>query len=153
MDNATLKFGLVAGLALAVIYFMTRRNERFEPLNETDTSRYEHNARYTPSGPKKSSLVRACVGKTRPTGTGASVNLLPKPAADKGFAQFAPDPDALTGQNFVDASRWVSLGAMTTKRNISRDLRADIPIPKNNGISPWSQSSIEQQRPNKPLDC
>jgi len=47
----------------------------------------------------------------------ASTDLLPKASADAGFAQFAPDPAALTGQNFVDASRWVSQGTLGTHRN------------------------------------
>ena len=59
----------------------------------------------------------------------------------------------LSGQNFVDASRWVSLGSMSSRRNINRDIRADLPIPKSNGVSPWNQSSIEQQKAGKALDC
>ena len=82
----------------------------------------------------------------------ASTNLLPKASPDAGFAQFAPDPKALTGQNFVDASRWVSLGTVGTHRNANYQLRADIPIPKNNKVSPWNNSVIEQDSYRKPLE-
>jgi hypothetical protein len=165
MDNATLKFVLAAALAVAILYFM--RTERFAPYDES-AGMYEEHAAYTPAGAaakrvtkvvyrkpvaKKSPLLQASLQQSRPVNTGVAANLLPKRQADDGFGQFAPDPDALTGKNFVDASRWVSLGAMTSRRNINRDLRADIPIPKNNGISPWGQSSIDQQVGGKPLDC
>lgn len=82
----------------------------------------------------------------------ASTDLLPKASADAGFAQFAPDPAALTGQNFVDASRWVSQGTLGTHRNANYQLRADVPIPKNNQVSPWMQSTIEQDTYRKPLE-
>ena len=154
MDNATLKFAVIAGIA-----FLIFRNMRANATTEKfEGAPYEVVVNPTSScskpkqQPKKTALLStlpappACVGK--------SVNLLPKPCADADFAQFAPNPKDLAGQNFVDASRWVSLGSMSSRRNINRDLRADIPIPKNNGISPWNQSTIEQQQPtSKPLDC
>lgn len=155
MVNATLKFALIVALALGVVYIM-RSAEKFTPYDESMTNRFEHNAPYEPvikPAKKSHALLRAAVPTNQPKGTGVDPNLLPKPAADDGFGQFAPDPSQLAGQNFVDASRWVSLGAMSSRRNMTRDLRADIPIPKTNAVSPWNQSSIEQQVPGKALDC
>jgi len=157
MDNATLKYLLAAAFAIGVLYMM-RTSEKFQPYDESDTSEFIRNA---PSGvqyPKiarktDGSLLKAVGKAQRPMNTGVSAQLLPKPTADDGFGQFAPNPEALIGKNFVDASRWVSLGAMTTRRNINRDLRAEPAIPKTNGISPWNQSSIEQQAQRNPLDC
>ena len=150
MDNAALKFAVIAGIAYLIF-----RNMRADAATEKfEGAPYEvvvdPNVSCKPKQPKKTLLdvpaLPACAGK--------SVNLLPKPCADADFAQFAPNPKDLAGQNFVDASRWVSLGSMSSRRNINRDLRADIPIPKNNGVSPWNQSTIEQQQPTtKPLDC
>ena len=169
MDNTTIKFVLILGAVLLVMRWASK-SEKFVAFNETMKSRFEGPARYVPVGAVQhkraasktkrapavshgSALLRASVPVNQPKGTGAAANLLPKPAADAGFGQFAPNPKELTGQNFVDASRWVSLGAMTSRRNINRDIRSDIPIPKNNGLSPWNQSTIEQQPSNKPLDC
>lgn len=155
MDNATLKFALIAGIALVILYFYTR--EPYNAYNEDDYNQYasagDDVPQVTQPKDRKGALLKAATQMNRPSGVGQAPNLLPKPAADAGFGQFAPDPKELTGQNFVDASRWVSLGAMSTKRNISRDLRADVPIPKNNAVSPWNQSTIDMQNTNKPLDC
>ena len=169
MDNANLKFVLIAGLAFFVLTSMSRGSELFKPYNESFPSRHIRNAPYSAAKKakkaKKAAKKRAKKAKkagrkskllmatTRARPQGPSANLLPKPAADAGFGQFAPDPAMLSGQNFVDASRWVSLGSMSSRRNINRDIRADIPIPKSNGVSPWNQSSIEQQKAGKALDC
>ena len=150
MDNATLKFAVIFGIAYLVFRKMSSR-ESFEgaPYELVVDS---NSSCGKPKKPKKNPLL--CSSLPAPPCTGKSVNLLPKPCADANFAQFAPNPKDLAGQNFVDASRWVSLGSMSSRRNINRDLRADIPIPKNNGVSPWNQSTIEQQQPTtKPLDC
>jgi len=170
MDSALLKFVIVAALAFAVIYGM-RSPERYQPFDESATNRFERNAAYTPSGaaapaqkrvwkpkPKvaaKSPLLQASTQAGRPTNVGIAANLLPKPqpGGPGAFGQFAPNPEALAGKNFVDASRWVSLGSMTSRRNINRDIRSDIPIPKTNAISPWNQSSIDQQIVGRSLDC
>ena len=172
MDNGNLKFVLVAGLAFYLLTTMSRGSELFKPYESS--SAYEQNASYSETkavkkavkkatkkaakkaakGAKKgrkSALLKATGAVAQPQGT--SANLLPKPAADAGFGQFAPDPAMLSGQNFVDASRWVSLGSMSSRRNINRDIRAEVPIPKSNGLSPWNQSSIEQQKSGKALDC
>ena len=168
MDNGNLKFVLVAGLAFYLLTSMSRGSELFKPYESS--SAYEQNASYSETkavkkavkkatkkaakGAKKgrtSALLKATGAVAQPQGT--SANLLPKPAADAGFGQFAPDPAMLSGQNFVDASRWVSLGSMSSRRNINRDIRAEVPIPKSNGLSPWNQSSIEQQKSGKALDC
>lgn len=151
MDNATLKFALIAGIALFILYFYTR--EPYNAYNEDAFDKYATVDAQPQPKDRKGALLTASTQMNRPSGVGQAPNLLPKPPADAGFGQFAPDPKELTGQNFVDASRWVSLGAMSTKRNISRDLRADIPIPKNNSVSPWQQSTIDMQNTNKPLDC
>ena len=94
-------------------------------------------------------------GESGAADVGIAANLLPKPqpGGPGAFGQFAPNPEALAGKNFVDASRWVSLGSMTSRRNINRDIRSDIPIPKTNAISPWNQSSIDQQIVGRSLDC
>jgi hypothetical protein len=165
MSNATLKFAVVTGLALVVLYSM-RKAEKFTGYNESETNRFETNAPYAAGPAAKTAakkIKKTVVSKSKSALLGASTqhtvrggadpNTLPKPKGDAGFGQFAPDPKTLTGQNFVDASRWVSLGAMTSRRNINRDLRADIPVPKNNALSPWNQSSIEQVQPGKSLDC
>ena len=154
------KFVVALALALAVLYWSTS-SERFSAYNESETNRFERNAAYTPAGAaapaakkpmwkpkaKRSPLLKASVQAGRPTNVGIDANLLPKPqpGGPGAFGQFAPDPNALAGKNFVDASRWVSLGSMTSRRNINRDIRSDIPIPKTNGLSPWNQSSIDQQ--------
>ena len=163
MDNATLKLLGIFIIAVFVIYKM-KQSEAFSPYNESMPSRFERNASVNPQNkmlkkpiatrPTGSALVSASsAGLGAPKGTGTAPNLLPKPKADDGFGQFAPDPKELTGQNFVDATRWVSLGAMTSRRNINRDIRGDVPIPKNNGISPFQQSTIEQQPAGKLINC
>lgn len=155
MDSSTLKFFAAAGIAVAVLYVM--RSERYQAFDESERSRFEGNAAYGVPTPalspsvKKSTMLAATTQHTLSGGT--APNLLPKPKADDGFGQFAPDPGALAGKNFVDASRWVSLGAMTSRRNISRDIRDTIPIPKTNALSPWNQSTIEQQQIGKGLGC
>jgi len=154
MDNG-LQLLLAAGAAILIILIIRRNRstpESYAPLEEAPVT-------YAPAGqpaPRiidpeetKGALLKASLGQ--PTSCSASANMLPKPSAD-GFA-FAPNPSELTGQNFIDASRWVTLGAMSTKRNISRDIRSEIPIPKNNAVSPWNQSSIDQQVEGRPLDC
>lgn len=161
MDSTTLKLLGIFAIAVLVLYMM-KKSEAFSPYNESQKSRFEKNASVgAPRILKKpiatrdgSALIAAAsAGLGAPKGTGTSVNTLPKPKADDGFGQFAPDPKELTGQNFVDATRWVSLGAMTSRRNINRDIRGDVPIPKNNGISPFQQSTIEQQQAGKLINC
>lgn len=154
MDNG-LQLLLAAGAVILIILIIRNRSsEPYAPLEEAPVT-------YAPAGqpaPRiinpeetKGALLKASLGQ--PTSCSASANMLPKPPADDGFGQFAPDPRELAGQNFIDASRWVTLGAMSTKRNISRDIRSEIPIPKNNAVSPWNQSSIDQQVEGRPLDC
>jgi len=155
MDNG-LHLLLAAGAVILLILIIRSRSssESYAPLEAAPVT-------YAPAGkpaPRiinpeetKGALLKASLGQ--PTSCSASANMLPKPPADDGFGQFAPDPKELAGQNFIDASRWVTLGAMSTKRNISRDIRSEIPIPKNNAVSPWNQSSIDQQVEGRPLDC
>jgi hypothetical protein len=162
MDNTTLKLIGLFAIAVLILYRMNK-SEGFSPYNESIKSRFERNASVGPRKPrvyrkplvvKETPLIAAAAsGLGAPKGTGAAPNLMPKPKADDGFGQFAPDPKELTGQNFVDATRWVSLGAMTSRRNINRDIRGDVPIPKNNGISPFQQSTIEQQQAGKLINC
>lgn len=155
MDNATLKFAVIIGIAYLVFRGMrTTTTEKFEgaPYELVVDPNSSCQKSKLAQKPKKTPLMDTL--PSPPACAGQSVNLLPKPCADANFAQFAPNPKDLAGQNFVDASRWVSLGSMSSRRNINRDLRADIPIPKNNGVSPWNQSTIEQQQlTTKPLDC
>lgn len=147
-------------VAIAVIIFLIIRNKKQEPYaplsedpimpakadtNEPITILKKGNTR------RKGALLKASLGQ--PTSCSASVNMLSKPKSDDGFGQFAPDAKELRGKNFIDASRWVTLGAMSTRRNINRDIRSEIPIAKNNGISPWNQSSIDQQPEGRSLDC
>jgi hypothetical protein len=149
MDNATLKFLVILALAAIVLYLMTRKNSTTENFTVVDIREGADDD----GAPPAPQLVKA-IGKAAqmPKGIGASSNTMPKPPADTGFfGQFAPDPKELAGQNFVDATRWTSLGVMTSKRNINRDLRPEIPIPKNMTISPWLQSSIDQQYAGKAL--
>ena len=148
MDSATLKFLVILAMAAVILYLMTRKNttEKYTvvDIRQTDDDDEE---------PVQQAVVEA-LGKsaTPPKGVGASSNTFPKPPADTGFfGQFAPDPKELAGQNFVDATRWTSLGTLTSKRNINRDIRPEIPIPKNMSISPWQQSSIDQQYAGKAL--
>ena len=171
MDNATLKLLGIFSIAVLVLYMM-KKSEAFSPYNESMKSRFERNAsvgpknkfpknkfpknkflKHIPTRDGSALITAASAGLGAPKGTGTAPNLLPKPKADDGFGQFAPDPKELTGQNFVDATRWVSLGAMTSRRNINRDIRGDVPIPKNNGISPFQQSTIEQQQAGKLINC
>lgn len=149
---------ILAAAAVIVIVMLLRRNsatsEEYAPLEGTPMTQATSDAPIqTIIDPEetKGALLKASLGQ--PTSCSASANMLPKPSADDGFSQFAPNPEELSGQNFIDASRWVTLGAMSTKRNMSRDLRSEIPIPKNNAISPWNQSSIDQQDEGRPLDC
>jgi len=144
---------ILAIIAVGLLIWWVRK-EKYAPLEE-----FPENPA-TIDGPSeaiivedehKGALLKAST--SQPTSCSASVNMLKKPSADDGFGQFAPDPSKLRGKNFVDASRWVTIGAMSTRRNVNRDLRADIPIPKNNGISPWHQSSMDQQPEGRPLDC
>ena len=159
MDSPTLKLVLIAGLVIAALSILTRKSELFAAYDPTDDIHEEVVARAMKAKKAKknknaafkpNALLKA---STRSTVGGASVNLLPKTSGDAGFAQFAPDPKMVSGQNFVDASRWVSLGAMSSRRNINRDIRTDIPIPKSNGVSPWNNSTIDQAQAGKPLDC
>ncbi len=153
-----MKFLLAAVLAFGVLYIMNKRAEKYNPYDPVYDIRQPYE-RMTPRKPKKpvkgkkKALLKAVKKVNCPMNTGISAQLLPKPRADDGFGQFAPNPEALIGKNFVDASRWVSLGAMTSRRNINRDLRSEPTIPKSNAISPWNQSSIEQQMVRNALDC
>ena len=146
LDNGTLKLLLAAALAFVVLRVMMGTPESFEPD-------YDHASDYAAVVPPREGLEEAppsggalMAAQTRPVAacTGIDSNTLPKPASDAGFGQFAPQPGALNGQNFVDASRWVGMGNLTSRRNANRQLRPDIPVPKNNSISPWMQSTIEQ---------
>ena len=144
---------VIAIVALVVFAIWYVRKEKYAPLEEAPEQQATVDAPtdvILPSD-RKGALLKA--SKSQPTSCSASVNMLAKPKADDGFGQFAPDPSKLRGKNFIDASRWVTIGSMSTRRNINRDLRADVPIPKNNGISPWNQSSIDQQPEGRPLDC
>lgn len=150
---------ILAAAAVILIVILLRNNwssnsEAYAPLQGSIVTPAESEApmpRIIDPEQTKGALLKASLGQ--PTSCSASANLLPKPSADDGFNQFAPNPEELSGQNFIDASRWVTLGSMSTKRNMSRDLRSEIPIPKNNAISPWNQSSIDQQDEGRPLDC
>ncbi len=149
MDNTTLKFFVVLAAAVLVLYLMSRsesaKAEKYTVVDIRDTGDDED--------PVPQAIDRALQQTTQlPPAIGVASSMLPKPSADTGFfGQFAPDPKELTGQNFVDATRWTSLGAMTSKRNINRDIRAEIPVPKNNSISPWNNSTIDQQIAGVPL--
>jgi hypothetical protein len=160
MDSPTLKLVLIAGLVIAALSILTRKSELFAAYDPTDDIHEAVVARAAMKGKKAKKNKNAAFkpnallkASTRSTVGGASVNLLPKTSGDAGFAQFAPDPKMVSGQNFVDASRWVSLGAMSSRRNISRDLRSDVAIAKSNGVSPWNNSTIDQIQAGKPLDC
>jgi len=154
MDNGLQLLLAAAAIIIILLILKRRSSESYAPLAEAPVM-------HAPAGkpaPRiidpeqtKGALLKASLGQ--PTSCSASANMLPKPPADDGFGQFAPNPKELAGQNFIDASRWVTLGAMSTKRNMSRDIRAEIPIPKNNAVSPWNQSSIDQQEEGRPLDC
>lgn len=154
MDSATLKFALAAALAFALLYNLGKKPERFQAY-ESDSDAAEITPEEAPKVAKSKSkrggnLLKASKGADPRMVPSVDPDALPKPPVDDGFAAFAPGD--LTSQNFVDASRWVSLGAMTTKRNLNRDLRAEIPIPKNSGISPWLNSTIDQQPVRKALE-
>jgi hypothetical protein len=153
MDTSTLKFAVIFGIAYLVMRKMSSSRESFEGAPYELVVNPNSSCKKAFRKPKKNTLLYSSV-PALPC-AGKSVNMLPKqPVDNNNFAQFAPNPKDLIGQNFVDASRWVSLGSMSSRRNINRDLRADIPIPKNNALSPWNQSTIEQQQPTtKPLDC
>lgn len=162
LDNATLKLLLAAVLAIFLLFKMSRgwTRDGFAPFAwygyEGGEAPGEWGTELAAKGgpknnTKQSAMQRAAKG-TAMAPLAASADLLPKRAADEGFAQFAPDPAALTGQNFVDASGWVSMGTLGVHRNANYQLRADIPIPKNNKISPWLNSTIEQDTYRKPLE-
>ena len=150
MENTTFKILGLAAVAAAILY-ITRKSELFTGYDESEPSRFERNAPAADAPAAGSKLVAAAAAANGPKAT--SANMLPKPDADDGFGQFAPNPKELTGQNFVDATRWVSLGAMMSRRNVNRDIRGDVPIPKTNAISPWNQSSIDQQQAGKLINC
>jgi hypothetical protein len=170
LDNASLKFLLAAALAFFVLFAMSRkRTDSFAPFawygKEGGESGWPEGwgAPITPRLPQAAKRenynaglvqdpVLTAAGATAMAPQATSADLLPKTSPDAGFGQFAPDPAALTGQNFVDASRWVSVGTLGTHRNANYQLRADIPIPKNNAVSPWQQSTIEQDTYRKPLE-
>jgi hypothetical protein len=147
MDNATLKFLVVLAAAAIVLYLMTRSDTKAEKfvVDIRDTGDEEED-------PVPSAIDKALAQSTQlPPALGVASSMLPKPSDPGFFGQFAPDPKELTGQNFVDATRWTSLGAMTSRRNINRDIRAEIPVPKNNSVSPWNNSTIDQQVAGVPL--
>lgn len=154
MDNG-LQLLLAAAAIIVIIVILRRRSsEPYAPLEGavvTPAPAGEPAPRIINPEETKGALLKASLGQ--PTSCSASANMLPKPSADDGFGQFAPNPQELAGQNFIDASRWVTLGAMSSKRNMSRDIRSEIPIAKNNAVSPWNQSSIDQQEQGRPLDC
>ena len=81
-----------------------------------------------------------------------STDLLPKPqAAMDDFAMYAPSPDVLQNQNFLDATKFVGIDTVgQTLKNANYQLRADIPNPRV-PVGPWNQSTIESgsqyQRP------
>lgn len=146
MDNSTI---IVILAAIVILYLMTRSQTQAEKFTVVDIREGQDED----EDPVPKAIDAALQQSTQlPPTIGVSSSTLPKPSANTGFfGQFAPDPKELTGQNFVDATRWTSLGAMTSKRNISRDIRAEIPVPKNNGISPWNNSTIDQQVAGVPL--
>lgn len=161
LDAASLKIVVMAALALLVLWVMTRkRRDGFAPFAwygyEGGEAPGQWGREIKPKrenyAPQEKSAVLKASADLPMAPLAVSSDLLPKAPVDSGFAQFAPDPSALTGQNFVDASRWVSMGTVGTHRNANYQLRADIPIPKNNAVSPWMQSTIEQDTYRKPLE-
>ena len=162
LDSVSLKFLVLAGIAAFVLFAMSRRRARdgFAPFAwygydggaAPDAWAKEIKPKRENYAPQERSALLDAARADAMAPLAASSDLLPKASADAGFAQFAPDPAALTGQNFVDASRWVSMGTVGTHRNANYQLRADIPIPKNNKISPWMQSTIDQDTYRKPLE-
>jgi hypothetical protein len=84
-----------------------------------------------------------------------SVNMLPKPAGPmletaNDWAEFSPD--AITGQNFLQAPRFIAVDTIgSSKKNVSYDIRQDIVVPKNQ-LSPWNNSTIDQDLTRKVLD-
>jgi hypothetical protein len=121
--------------------------DTFAPFNENDDA-----ARVGTIVRSEGKLQNAVRAAHAPGPMPVSVNALPKPAPQPAWSEFAPDPAVLTGQNFVDSSRWVGMSTMSNRRNANRQLRADPPIAKDNSISPWMQSSIEQDMYRRPLE-
>lgn len=159
MSNAALKILIAVALAAFVaLRFMRTRQAQVDDYEEPEQalppSMVETAAAPADIVRGGSRLLEAVQLAASDAPASTSTSLLPKPCADgDASCMFAPDPGALTGQNFVDASRWVSMGTLHSRRNANRQLRADIPIPKNNGVSPWSQSTIENNEEfRKPLE-
>lgn len=129
MDNNLLKLMFVGVVAVVVLkMWQAHRNGGMIMTMEDDDGTEE----FTPADQ-----------------TGADSDLLPPPArAD----DFTPDPDVLTGRNFLDASRWTSLNTVSgARRNSSYDIRDQVPIPKQN-VSPWGQSDITPDLMRRPLN-
>lgn len=67
--------------------------------------------------------------------------------------EFAPDPDVLTGKNFLDGRRWSSINTIGgTLRNANRQIRSVPVVPRQPGISPWQTSTFEQDLMRRPLE-
>lgn len=73
------------------------------------------------------------------------------PAPPPRSNDFTPDPDVLTGKNFLDASRWTGLNTVAgARRNSSYDIRENLVVPKQ-AISPFGQSTIEADLLRRPI--
>lgn len=153
MDSATLKFLVILAVAAVALYLTTRSQASAKAMEKYTVADIREGV---DDDEDTEPVVQQAINKALSSQTAATLgvasSMMPKAPVDTGFfGQFAPDPKELTGQNFVDATRWTSLGAMTSRRNINRDIRADVPIPKNMSVSPWNQSTIDQQQAGVPL--
>jgi hypothetical protein len=85
------------------------------------------------------------IGKYANAAENTLSQLLPKGSMGAGAGVAPVSASDLTGQNFMDASHHAAvdvIGVSQTKRNISYDIRTEVPNPTSS-VSPWSNTTIQ----------
>lgn len=130
--NDWLKIAILLAAVLAVYKVIIKQGEAFTSNVTTGTAAPSfgtplHDASGLPLSdalPTPSS----CMSQPQSIDT----DLLPKPQskAESDFAEFAPNPSALANQSYLEPAKFIGMDTtMGTKRNSSRDIRPNIPIP------------------------
>ena len=155
--NANVIAKLALGIAiLFVLYKVLDCGKKSEFYDAYDPRSFEGApVKQTAATKKKKYAVGKNLVTTAPLTV--SKDLLPKPAdTDNDWSMFAPKPDALRSQQFLDSKTFLygenTIGS--SLKNANHSLRRDPTIKRDLTVSPWGISTIESSDVwRKALDC
>lgn len=139
VDSNLLKLSVLGIAAVVVLKMAAPTYDTYDTYDNQDT--YDTYETYDTAQPST----------TQGPTVGLASDLVASPPM--AFDQFVPDPDVLTGKNFLDGRRWTSVNTIGgSLRNANRQLRSDPPVPRISGVTPWMQSTIDEDLLRRPLE-